>query len=119
MAKVTDPHGVEWSVHRARPKWESWGGSSTGGSSGSILGDLLGIILQPIFELIFAFIVYVFKWPFWFIGGWLGVPSTIAIERDGTQVGAERVRGWGKSRRRIQEIAESAAAGTLDLPFAP
>jgi hypothetical protein len=110
---VTDPDGVQWSVHRVRPGWESTPSAGYTGSSGSITGDLLGVILQPILELIFDVIWYVFKWPFWFIGGCLGMPSTIVIERDGTQVGAERVRGWGKSRPRIQEIAESVAAGTI------
>jgi hypothetical protein len=36
----------------------------------------------------------------------------IVIERDGKAVGKEEVRGWGRSGRRIQEIAELAAAGT-------
>jgi hypothetical protein len=36
----------------------------------------------------------------------------IVIERAGSQVSEERVRGWGKSHRRIQEIAESVTAGT-------
>ena len=37
---------------------------------------------------------------------------TIVIKRDGQPVHEERVRGWGESRRRMQEIAEAAAAGT-------
>jgi hypothetical protein len=37
----------------------------------------------------------------------------ILIERNGREIGDERVRGWRESQRRIQEIAESAAAGTL------
>jgi hypothetical protein len=116
VAEVTDPNGVQWSVYRARPKWESsgGGGGSSSISTGSILGDLLGFILQPIFELIFEFILYLlFTGPFLFIARLLGVPSTIVIERAGTPVSQERVRGWGKSQRRIEEIAESAAAGTL------
>ena len=51
-------------------------------------------------------------WPLWFIAHWLGVRWVIVVERDGKKV-TELVRGWGKSQRRIQEIAESAAAGTL------
>jgi hypothetical protein len=52
-------------------------------------------------------------WPPWFIAKWLGVPWVILIERNGSEIGDERVRGWRESQRRIQEIAESAAAGTL------
>jgi hypothetical protein len=50
-------------------------------------------------------------WPFWFIAR-LGVRWVIVVERDGKKV-TELVRGWGRSERRIHEIAESAAAGTL------
>jgi len=112
VAEVTDLNGVQWSVHRARPKWESWGGYTSSGSTGSILGDLLAPILEPILAIILGFIWYVVEWPFWFIGKLFGVPSKIVIERDGTPVGQERVRGWNKSGQRIREIAQSAAAGT-------
>lgn len=36
----------------------------------------------------------------------------IVIERDGKQVGDEKVRGWNRSGQRIQEIAQSVAVGT-------
>jgi len=52
-------------------------------------------------------------WPFWFIAHWLGLRWRIVIERDGEEVDEEWVRGWRKSGRRIQEITESATAGTL------
>jgi hypothetical protein len=48
-----------------------------------------------------------------FIAKWLGVRWIVSIERNGGEVGDERVRGWRKSQRRIREIAQSAAAGTL------
>jgi hypothetical protein len=52
-------------------------------------------------------------WPFWFMAHWLGLRWRIVIERDGEEDDEEWVRGWRKSRRRIQEIIESALAGTL------
>jgi hypothetical protein len=69
------------------------------GEGGELLIDLLQIVVIS---------------PFWFVAKWFGVPWTIVIERNGTEVGEERVRGWRNSQRRIQEIAESAAARTLD-----
>jgi hypothetical protein len=99
MAKVevTDPGGVQWSVYRRRWYWRS--------------ADDAGIELE---WLAAGTLLLVAWWPFWFIAHWVGLRWKIVTERDGTEVGDERVRGWRKSRRRIQEIAESAAAGTLE-----
>jgi hypothetical protein len=41
----------------------------------------------------------------------LGVRWAVVIEREGHEVGRELVRGWSKSKRRINEIALEAAAG--------
>ena len=105
MVKATDPNGVEWSVDRA---WYfDMSGNWTDGGGGDILGILLFyFVVLPLFLIAF--------WPFWFLAHWLGLAWVIDIERDGKQVGEEKLRGgWGKSQRRIQEIAESAAAGTI------
>jgi hypothetical protein len=96
MAKVTDPDGVQWSVRRRR--------SFDLGES-VILPDGEGGAL--------AFALIVGGWGFWFIAHWFGLAWRITIQRDGKEVGEEEVRGWLKSRRRIQEIAELVAAGTL------
>jgi hypothetical protein len=93
MAKVTDPDGVQWSVSR---EWFFGLPSWLDGSSD------LGYLLLAI-------------WPFWLIAHWLGLPWVIEINRAGTPMGTEEVRGWVKSERRIQEIAQSAAAGTWQL----
>jgi len=77
-----------------------------------LLAPILELILEPILAFMLGFIWYVVEWPFWFIAKLFGVPSKIVIERDGTPVGQERVRGWNKSGQRIKEIAQSAAAGT-------
>lgn len=99
MAKVSDPGGVQWSVFR-RWGFRYWHAADDirSGDFGEIIIDLLQIVVIS---------------PFWFIAKWFGVPWTIVIERNGTEVGEERVRGWRNSRRRIQQIVESAAAGTL------
>jgi hypothetical protein len=55
-------------------------------------------------------------WPFWFFAHWLGLARVTEIERDGKKVGQEKVRGWGKSQRRIEEIARSVADGTWRRP---
>jgi hypothetical protein len=95
MAKVTDPDGVQWSVSRewffGLPSWLDAGSSSD-----------LGLLLFAV-------------WPFWLIAHWLGLPWVIVIKRAGTAMGTEEARGWVKSERRIQEIAQSAAAGTWQL----
>jgi hypothetical protein len=113
MAKVevTDPSGVQWSVHRAWPDLGSWLEEDRGTyNTGSLLGDLLA----PVLVFLMRFIVFpIVGWPFWFIAHWLGLRWVIVIERDGKEVAEEKVRGRNKSGRRIQEIAESAAAGTL------
>ncbi|ORV54158.1 hypothetical protein AWC05_18895 [Mycobacterium florentinum] len=60
-------------------------------------------------------------WPFWFIAHWLGLRWRIVIERDGEKVGEEWVRGLRRSDRRIQDLIDSATAGTLQqsLPALP
>jgi hypothetical protein len=96
MAEVTDPNGVKWSVDRA---WWVFDPVPTG--SGDAFGQLvLGILLM------------ILLWPVSLIAHGLGLPWTIVIERDGRRVGKEKVRGWNQSGQRIQEIAQSAAAGT-------
>jgi hypothetical protein len=101
MAKVADPNGVQWSVDRASMRHFWWEGGTT--------------VDSELFDLVVRGVI----WPFWFIAHWLGLRWVIVIERDGTQVGEERVRGWDKSKRRIQEIAESVAAGTLEHGHPP
>jgi hypothetical protein len=90
MAKVTDPSGARWTVRRRR--------------SFDVGDSFLGFDGT-------AFVVAL--WGFWFIAHWFGLVWRITIQRDGKEVGEEEVRGWLKSRRRIQEIAELVAAGTL------
>jgi hypothetical protein len=99
MAEVTDPDGVEWSVRRSR-----WYGMfplvDTGGDDG--------------FGIVVILILFVgVWWPFWFLAHWLGMRWRIVITRDGEQMDDEWVRGWRRSRRRIQEIIDAATAGAV------
>lgn len=98
MAKVTDPSGVRWTVRRRRS-------FDLDLSSLWFPGDAEGGGL--------AIALVVAGWGFWFIAHWFGLVWRITIQRDDKEVGEEEVRGWLKSRRRIQEIAELVAAGTL------
>ena len=94
MVKVTDPDGVQWKVYRClfptRGIWFLDGD----------LGEAAVIILPAV-------------WLPWLIAKWLGVRWIISIERNERQVDEVSVRGWRRSQRRIHEIAEAAAAGTL------
>jgi hypothetical protein len=110
---VTDPDGVLWWVRRRRWYTTSSLGSGLDGNSlgdNPLLGLLLLLLLLPLFLVAW--------WPLWFIAHWLGLPWRIVIGRAGVEVDEERVRGWLQSRRRIRQIAESAAAGTLQEAYA-
>ncbi|MDT5116332.1 MAG: hypothetical protein QOE30_2071 [Mycobacterium sp.] len=107
MAEVTDPSGVRWSVRRRR--WYDLTGFPVDSGDHGIGGLMILITLVGGW------------WPFWFIAHWLGLRWRIVIKRDGEQVDEEWVRGRRYSRLRIQEIIESATAGTLQqsLPVPP
>jgi hypothetical protein len=93
MAAVTDSAGVQWSVRRRR--WYD-------------LTDFPGGADELTLVLLFGG-----WWPFWFVAHWLGLRWRILIERDGEEVDEEWVRGWRRSRRRIQELIAMATVGTL------
>ena len=99
MAKVTvtDPEGAEWSVRR-------WWFKTLPYQSGIDFVDFI------IFLIVLPFMV---AWPFWLASKWLGARWSVVIERDGTKVAEEKVRGWRRSGERIQEIARAAESGTL------
>ena len=104
MAKVrvTDAAGVRWRVYRR------WGFNYWRARDEAMSGDAAeaGLIIDLLQVVVIS--------PFWFIAKWFGVPWTIVIERNGTEVGDVRVRGWRKSKWCIQDIVESAADGTLE-----
>jgi hypothetical protein len=93
MAVVVDPHGAVWSVHR---DW--W----------PFPGDLLDI--TDLFEIAIG-LLFVALWPCWLLAKLLGVRWVVVIERDGHQVGRELVRGSGRAKRRVNEIALEIASG--------
>lgn len=94
MAVVTDPNGVQWSVHR---RW--WPFPDVGGLA---FDGLLGLVLAAPFLLL---------WPFWFAAKGLGVRWCVIVERGGTEVETVLVRGWRRSGARIDELALQVARG--------
>jgi hypothetical protein len=104
MAKLTviDPSGAQWSVRR----W--WFKTIPYETGVDFLDFIIFIIVLP----------FMIAWPFWLLSKWLGARWSIVIERDGQKAGEEKVRGWRKSGVRINEIAQSAQAGTFSLPAA-
>ncbi|AKS34637.1 hypothetical protein [Mycolicibacterium goodii] len=97
MAEVTDPHGTQWSVYR---RW--WPFPSVTAVIENAIFDSLGFLLIALCAL---------GWPFWLAAKFLGARWKIRIERDGTPVDTELVRGWYRSRRRIAELTEQLAGG--------
>jgi len=95
MADVTDQYGVRWSVYR---KWYSVDVDDIGSD---FFDTIIFIFTLP----------FLLAWPIWFILKWLGVPWKIVIEQNGRKVGHERVWGWRRSGRRIDEIARSVSRG--------
>lgn len=60
---------------------------------------------------IFVGALFLALWPFWLLAKFCGVRWVITIERDGHQVGRELVRGWNRSKGRVNDIALEIAAG--------
>ena len=96
MAVVTDPHGVQWNVHR---RWWPFPDATD-------LVDLDWIVLSAIVA-----IPCLVLWPFWFAAKFVGVRWRIVVERDHTEVGGELVRGLGRSKRRIADLAVEIGQG--------
>jgi hypothetical protein len=92
MAVLTDSNGTIWSVYR---DWWPFPGDFD---------------FTDLFELAIA-LLFVVLWPFWLLGKFVGVRWAVVIERDGHQVGRELVRGWSKSKRRVNELVGEVAAG--------
>jgi len=94
---VTDSDGSTWTVRRWWWKTVPWQ------SGFATLDALIFLIVLP----------FMLMWPIWLASKWLGASWTVRVERDGTAVLREKVRGWGKSGERIAELAQSAQAGEL------
>jgi hypothetical protein len=94
VTAVTDPNGIQWNVHR---RW--WP-----------LADLTDFVDFDFVSWIFA-LPFLFLWPFWFAMKGLGVKWRIVVERNHSEVGSELVRGYRRSGRRIDELAQQLAQG--------
>lgn len=99
--KVTDPSGVRWSVRR---KWVF--GLDGGSQAFSSIDHPIGLLVVPIALVL----LWAALWPFWWAAHWLGLKWVIRVKREGTAVGEVEVRGWGESRRHMQEIVQSLAS---------
>lgn len=97
MTKVTDPDGATWRVRRWWWKTVPW---ETGFST---LDALIFLVVLP----------FMLMWPVWLASKWLGASWTVLVECEGEKVARERVRGWGESARRIDELARAAQDGAL------
>lgn len=94
---VTDPTGTAVTVRRL---WWSTLPWETGFDT---VDSLIRLAVLP----------FMLMWPIWLLLKWLGVPWSIVVERDGTRIARERVRGWRRSDERIKAIAASVQAGTF------
>ena len=93
MAVITDRDGAEWSIKR---RWWPF--------PNGLLDVTFGWV-ESLIGLIFAVL-----WPFWLLAKFCGVRWVITVERDGERVRKELVRGWSKSKARIDEIARDVVA---------
>jgi hypothetical protein len=100
MALVRDTNGTQWSVRR-----RLW----------PFPGDALDLTFGW-FEGVLA-ALFALLWPFWWLTKFLGARWVIVIEREGNEVGRELVRGWRKSKKRINEIAVDVASGRRSGPI--
>lgn len=62
-----------------------------------------------------VFFLWIVLWPVWFLAHGFGWPWMVDVTRDGEFVSEEKVRGWRRSGRRIQDLADAAATGTTAL----
>ncbi len=99
MAVLTDPNGTVWSIKR---RWWPYGGALD--LTFGWVEELLGVL-------------FVLLWPFWVLAKFCGVRWVITVKRDGQQVGKERVRGWNRSKQRVDEIARELAEGDKSGQF--
>jgi hypothetical protein len=93
VAASKDPDGIVWTVYR---EWWPFPGDLTD------VTDLIELVIGAIFLVL---------WPFWLLTKFLGARWVVVIERDGHEVGREKVRGWGGSKRRVNELLVEVASG--------
>ena len=94
---VSDPGGVQWSVRR---KWWPFFGAD----------DLLDLSFIGLLGLLLVLPLLVL-WPFWLATKFLGARWRIIVERDHAEASTELVRGWGRSKARINDLALEIAQG--------
>ncbi len=103
MAKVTAPGGQSVTVRRWWWRTLPW---ETGFAT---IDAVIFLIVLP----------FMLMWPVWLVLKWCGVPWTVLVEHDGTEIARERVRGWRASGARIEEIAAAVQSGAMPVPDPP
>ena len=99
MPVVTDPLGVQWSVHR-----KLWPFPDPGDLMDNF--DFFGAVIGLALALPFLIL-----WPFWLLTKVLGVRWVVVVRRNDKEVRRERVRGWRRSGGRMAEIALELSQG--------
>ena len=99
MPILTDPSGVQWSVHR-----KMWPFPSVGTLLDNF--DFFGWVIG--LALLFPCLLL---WPFWLLAKFLGVRWVIVVERDHQETERELIRGWGRSEARMNELAVQFGQG--------
>ncbi|MET0897407.1 MAG: hypothetical protein ABWY45_05780 [Mycobacterium sp.] len=92
MPEFRDPDGVKWRVRRLW--WPLLGPLDMASSGTSAFGVVMFLLALPM----------LLSWPLWFVAKFCGAPWKVVTEREGTEIAREKVKGWGASGRRIDEI---------------
>lgn len=106
MPVITDPSGIQWSVHRKLWPFPNLGDLL---DNFDFFGWVIGLVLALPFLLL---------WPFWLLTKVLGARWVLVVQRDHEEVQRELVRGWRRSDVRMNEIARELAQGWRSGKFA-
>jgi hypothetical protein len=99
MPVLTDPSGVQWSVHRKLWPFPSL---ETLLDNFDFFGWVIGLVLLLPFVLL---------WPFWLLTKFLGARWVIVVQRNHQEVEREFVRGWRRSGGRMAELMLQLSQG--------
>lgn len=99
MPVVTDPVGVQWSVHRKLWPFPDLGDLL---DNFDFFGWIIGLVLV---------LPFLIAWPFWFLTKFVGARWVIVVERDHREVQRELVRGWRRSNGRTAELLLEVSQG--------
>jgi hypothetical protein len=102
MPEFRDADGVKWRVRRAQ--WPLLGAMDMASWGSSTFGIVMFLLALPV----------LLAWPLWLLAKLCGMPWKVVTERDGEEVGREKVKGWRASGRRIDEIVAEKKVAAVD-----